>query len=75
MQREDEVKYSAIPRGRGRLWDLLTSQALGSGHWALAHTWERLAAAALVWLLSLAIPLWLQRCRVLGEVTVGLGMR
>lgn len=46
--------------------------ALGSGLWA--HTWERLGAAALVWLLSLAIPLWLQRCRVLGEVTVDLGM-
>lgn len=75
MQREDEVKYSAIPRGRGRFWDLLTSQALGFGHWALAHLWERLAAAALVWLLSLAIPLWLQRFGVLGEVTVGLGMR
>lgn len=47
------------------------SQIWGSGLGTLAHTWERSGAAALIWLLSLAIPLWLQRRGVLGEVTVG----
>lgn len=57
------LHYSKEPRFCG----LLMSQARDSGLWL---TWKRQGPAALTWLLSPAIPLWLWGCGLLGEVIV-----